>query len=89
MYVSRCEAMKKKIQKINKNELLLVKLNALVCITNAERIKLALQEYKIENKALRSKLETMKKEIETKSLPVFSLPPFFTLPYILIFTLQQ
>ena len=60
----------KKFQNISKDELLPAKPNAPVSNTNPERIKLALQEYRIENKALKSELETMKKEIETKSLPV-------------------
>ena len=46
------------------------KLNAPIKFTSPERVKLTMQNYRLENKELKFELSKLKEEIESKSIPV-------------------
>ena len=52
------------------NLILPAKLKAPISLTSHERIKLTLQNYRLENKRLKSEMEQMQKDIQDQSLPV-------------------
>ena len=54
------------------SELTPAKLHAPISLTSPERIKLAFQEYRLENKQLKTELESTKQEIQKSSVPVSS-----------------
>eukprot|EP00794_Sanderia_malayensis_P001236 gene1236-1360_t len=56
--------------KLNEDQILPAKLNAPITTTNPQKVRLALKEYRLENKALKQELQVMKREIESKSLPI-------------------
>ena len=63
---------KKNLKRKSNSELTPAKLHAPISLTSPERIKLALQEYRLENKQLKTELECMKQEIQKSSVPVSS-----------------
>ena len=66
------KAEKKNLKWKSNSELTPAKLHAPISLTSAEYIKLALQEYRLENKQLKNELESMKQEIHKSSVPVSS-----------------
>ena len=66
------KAEKKNLKRKSNSELTPAKLHAPISLTSPERIKLALQEYRLENKQLKTELECMKQEIQKSSVPVSS-----------------
>ena len=58
------------LKKTSDKQLQPAKLNAPVKFTSPERLKLTLQNYRIENKALKSQIGEMQVELESRSLPV-------------------
>ena len=60
----------KRLKQKQSNLLVAAKLHAPVKHTAPERIKLTLQNYRIENKSLNSEIEQIKLEIKNKSLDI-------------------
>ena len=46
------------------------KLNAPIKFTSPERLKLTIQNYRLENKVLKAEIDDMKRELLTKSRPI-------------------
>ena len=66
------KAEKKNLKWKSNSELTPAKLHAPISLTSPERITLALQDYRLENKQLKNELESMKQEIQNSSVPVSS-----------------
>ena len=60
----------KRLKQKESNLLVPAKLHAPVKYTASERIKLTLQNYRLENKSIKSEIQQMKFEIENKSLDI-------------------
>ena len=69
---SMCDTLEKKEGKSSKSDNLSApaKLNAPIKFTSPERVKLTVQNYRLESKELKFELFRLKEEIESKSIPV-------------------
>ena len=60
----------KKLKRKSETMVIPAKLNAPISLTSPERLKLTMQNYRIENKTLKAEIQQLQKEISKSSLPI-------------------